>query len=173
MFSSGSARRAGGLYIGTNRSIRDVVFPEASSSRNRTKTQKSSMYVSNSQLNFNGLRVSPRAVCATLRFGCLSGKLVRATRTWRLSRTQLLPPEADVFKYRIKNPREPHERVVERANCSNHCLPALRSPAPGAQAFPVARVSELQSVSSALRLSQRARRIARLLSCEATDHSHS
>ena len=27
--------------------------------------------------------------------------------------TQLLPPEGDVFQYRIKNPREPHERVVK------------------------------------------------------------
>jgi hypothetical protein len=26
--------------------------------------------------------------------------------------TQLLPPEGDAFKYRIKNPNEPHERVA-------------------------------------------------------------
>jgi hypothetical protein len=27
--------------------------------------------------------------------------------------TQLLPPEGDVFQYRIKNAKEPHERVVK------------------------------------------------------------
>jgi len=54
-----------------------------------------------------------------------------------------------------------------------HRSHAVRSPAPRAQAFPVARVAELRSVSSALRLSRRARRIARLLSCKATNHSHS
>jgi hypothetical protein len=27
--------------------------------------------------------------------------------------TQLLPPEGDVFQYRIKNTKEPHERVVK------------------------------------------------------------
>ena len=28
---------------------------------------------------------------------------------------QLLPPEGDVFQYRIKNATEPHERVVKGA----------------------------------------------------------
>jgi len=27
--------------------------------------------------------------------------------------TQLLPPEGEVLQYRIKNPNEPHERVVK------------------------------------------------------------
>jgi hypothetical protein len=29
--------------------------------------------------------------------------------------TQLLPPEGDTFKYRIKNPNEPHERVAKES----------------------------------------------------------
>jgi hypothetical protein len=29
--------------------------------------------------------------------------------------TQLLPPEGDDYQYRIKNPDEPHERVVKES----------------------------------------------------------
>jgi hypothetical protein len=35
---------------------------------------------------------------------------VRATGVYQI--TQLLPSEEDTFRYRIKNPNEPHERVV-------------------------------------------------------------
>jgi hypothetical protein len=35
---------------------------------------------------------------------------VRATGVYQI--TQLLPSEEDTFRYRIKNPHEPHERVV-------------------------------------------------------------
>ena len=30
--------------------------------------------------------------------------------------TQLLPPEGEVFQYRIKNVNEPHERVAKRTS---------------------------------------------------------
>ena len=33
--------------------------------------------------------------------------------------TQLLPPEGDEFQYRIKNEREPHERVTREHELGN------------------------------------------------------
>jgi hypothetical protein len=36
---------------------------------------------------------------------------VRASGVYQV--TQLLPPEGEVFQYRIKNPNEPHERVAK------------------------------------------------------------
>ena len=33
--------------------------------------------------------------------------------------TQLLPPEGDEFQYRIKNAREPHERVAREHELGN------------------------------------------------------
>lgn len=37
----------------------------------------------------------------------------RASGTYQV--TQLLPPEGDVFQYRIKNANEPHERVAKES----------------------------------------------------------
>jgi hypothetical protein len=42
----------------------------------------------------------------------------RASGTYQV--TQLLPPEGNVFQYRIENANEPHERVAEE--CDLRCV---------------------------------------------------
>lgn len=44
-----------------------------------------------------------------------SGPFGRAGASNIYKVTQLLPPEADDFQYRIKNASEPHERVVKES----------------------------------------------------------